>query len=319
MSLPLLSVVVCTCNRAELLPRAIDSILSQKTPFNFEIIIIDDHSIDNTPNVVVDYHYRFPSVIRWHRMETNVGVGAAWATGVKMCRGRYLTFLDDDDRFEGEERFAKMVAYIEDNADKIDLLYTDGVLFDEAKGKEKPIEYPTEDYPNLYKMWRGEQLCIQLNMMMVKREVLLRAINLDDYIKYRFPMQDWNTNILLLKEAKTAFMHLPSVVLYQTKKSLSRSVDYDKIIEKQRRESDMCSYLASQFPNDNRISHDKVAAERYTYHILTAAAYQKGDYHDAKIFAARSEETTLRVRCTGTWLTFQMYRFAHFLRAKVRS
>ena len=89
---PTFSVVICTHNRAELLPRSIDSVLDQRWS-DFELVVLDDGSTDDTAAVVQQYtdarvHYVY---------QENQGLGAARNAGVAHSSGRYVVFLDDDD------------------------------------------------------------------------------------------------------------------------------------------------------------------------------------------------------------------------------
>ena len=91
----LISIVIPTYNCSETLPAAIKSVTAQ-TADNWELIIIDDGSTDDTKEVVqqylecdkINYHY-----------QQNKGVAAARNEGAKMSCGTYLLFLDSDDKF----------------------------------------------------------------------------------------------------------------------------------------------------------------------------------------------------------------------------
>ncbi len=91
MIFPEVSVVIPTFNRADLLPQAIDSVLSQSYT-DFELIVVDDGSTDSTQEVLSPYRGK----IRYLFQE-NRGVSAARNLGVKVARGRYICFLDSDD------------------------------------------------------------------------------------------------------------------------------------------------------------------------------------------------------------------------------
>lgn len=88
---PQVSVIIPTYNRAALIPKAIDSVL-QQTFTDFEIIVVDDGSTDDTAAVVKAYGDRVRYVLT-----TNGGTGHARNVGMQHARGRYLTFLDSDD------------------------------------------------------------------------------------------------------------------------------------------------------------------------------------------------------------------------------
>ena len=90
---PLVSVVMATYNRAHTIKRAIDSVLNQ-TYTNFELIIIDDGSTDNTSEVLNEY--KEPK-IRIYKHEVNKGVAAAKNSGLREIKGAWFTILDSDD------------------------------------------------------------------------------------------------------------------------------------------------------------------------------------------------------------------------------
>lgn len=91
------SVIIPTYNRSHLLPRAIDSVLSQ-TFTNFELIIIDDGSTDGTKEVVSKYQKK-DNRIKYIKHEINMGGNKARNTGIKSSRGDYISFLDSDDEW----------------------------------------------------------------------------------------------------------------------------------------------------------------------------------------------------------------------------
>lgn len=93
---PFFSVIICTYNRAHLLPRALDSLLAQ-TETDWEAIIVDDGSTDGTEAVVVRYLWQ-DGRIRTMKHQ-NRGVGFSRTAGIYAAFGRYCTFLDSDDEY----------------------------------------------------------------------------------------------------------------------------------------------------------------------------------------------------------------------------
>lgn len=84
---------VCTFNRAEHLVGAIDAVHAQVFQ-DFELLIVDDGSTDETPSVCRE---RVGPKVRYVRRD-NGGLSAARNTGIEHSRGRFLIYLDDDDR-----------------------------------------------------------------------------------------------------------------------------------------------------------------------------------------------------------------------------
>lgn len=90
---PIVSTVIPAYNSERTLVAAIESVLGQDVP-GCELIVIDDGSIDATPKILRRHGRR----IRWVR-QRNQGVSAARNLGIRMSRGRYIAFLDADDRW----------------------------------------------------------------------------------------------------------------------------------------------------------------------------------------------------------------------------
>jgi glycosyltransferase involved in cell wall biosynthesis len=86
--------VIPTYNRADVLPRAIHSVICQ-TLTNFELIIVDDGSQDNTREAVNQFS---DPRIRYIKQK-NQGANAARNHGVRKAAGKYISFLDSDDEF----------------------------------------------------------------------------------------------------------------------------------------------------------------------------------------------------------------------------
>ncbi|MCU0329763.1 MAG: glycosyltransferase family 2 protein [Candidatus Kapabacteria bacterium] len=95
-SRPFFSVIMCTFNRAALLPRALDSLIAQ-TERDWELIVVDDGSTDDTVSVVQKYAAGgLPCRLIWH---TNRGTGMSRNIGIMASSGLFVTFLDSDDAY----------------------------------------------------------------------------------------------------------------------------------------------------------------------------------------------------------------------------
>lgn len=99
METPLVSAIIPTHNRAEMLKRAIRSVQLQ-TYSHLEIIVVDDASQDKTSEVVASFG---DPRIRYIRHDTNRGGSVARNTGIRAATGEYISFLDDDDEWEPEK------------------------------------------------------------------------------------------------------------------------------------------------------------------------------------------------------------------------
>ncbi len=94
------SIILCTYNRADVLPDAIDGALRQ-TWKDFELRVVDDGSDDGTFDVVDRYRQR-DSRVHYQRHEVNRGLPAARNTGLETATREWVTFLDSDDTYRPE-------------------------------------------------------------------------------------------------------------------------------------------------------------------------------------------------------------------------
>ncbi len=106
------SVLIPAYNVSKFLPKALESILSQ-TFLDFEIIVVDDGSVDNTKNIVERYTKRYGEKIRYI-YQANRGLAAARNTGLRHSRGEYIALLDADDEWL-PNRLAEGVRVLDEN------------------------------------------------------------------------------------------------------------------------------------------------------------------------------------------------------------
>ncbi|HVN85717.1 MAG TPA: glycosyltransferase family A protein [Candidatus Binatia bacterium] len=117
---PKVSVVLPTYNRAALLDRSIMTVLAQ-TYDDFELLVIDDGSTDDTHAVV----QRFTDQrLRCHRLDSNVGPGAARNVGIRAARGEFVAFQDSDDEWTPDKLERQMAAFARAAA-AVGVIYSD--------------------------------------------------------------------------------------------------------------------------------------------------------------------------------------------------
>jgi len=131
------SVIISTYNRASFLKQAIDSVLNQ-TYSDFELIIVDDGSTDNTQKVVESYND--PRII--YIYQENAGQNAAKNKGLMNVSGEYVSILDSDDMWH-PEKLDRQVNILK-NMPEVGLVYCGTMLIDENNnviGKQPHLKY----------------------------------------------------------------------------------------------------------------------------------------------------------------------------------
>jgi glycosyltransferase involved in cell wall biosynthesis len=116
---PTVSIIIPTYNRKLLIGRSVRSVLNQ-TYRNFELIIVDDASTDNTEEVVSSFN---DERIRYVRHEENRGEAAARNTGIKAAKCNYIAYQDSDDEWF-PEKLARQMELLENAPPEVGVIYT---------------------------------------------------------------------------------------------------------------------------------------------------------------------------------------------------
>lgn len=209
---PSVSVIIPTFNRAPLLTRSIKSVLDQ-TYQDFEIIIVDDASIDNTEEVVRSIG---DPRIRYLKHKKNLGGSAARNTGIKTARGEFIAFQDSDDEWTSD-KLDKQMTVLTNAPPQVGVVYTG---FWRLKGK-------TEEYipgsaqkikeGNIHtELLKGNFVTTQA--VLVKKECFQKAGMFDETLPR---LQDWELFIRISAHYLFAFIDEPLVISYFSKDSIS--------------------------------------------------------------------------------------------------
>lgn len=128
--MPKISVIIPTYNCEEYLCRAIDSVINQVFS-DYEIIIIDDGSIDKTKNLIDIYITKYYGKIKYFYQD-RLGVSAARNNGLHKATGEYIAFLDSDDLWLPDK--LKLQINLMSLYSNVYMVFTDSELFTENGG-----------------------------------------------------------------------------------------------------------------------------------------------------------------------------------------
>ncbi len=132
---PFFSIIIPTYNRAHVLPKAIHSVIGQIFS-NWELIIIDDGSKDNTAEVVT--HFK-DERIKYH-YQANTERSQARNNGIKISKGNYICFLDSDDEYN-DNHLSAFYDFILANQNPIGIIFSNPIIIND--GIETREKIPT--------------------------------------------------------------------------------------------------------------------------------------------------------------------------------
>jgi glycosyltransferase involved in cell wall biosynthesis len=133
MSGPLVSVLMITYNQANYIAAAIEGVLNQEVPFQYELVIGEDCSTDGTREIVSTYQKNHPEIIRVITSDRNVGMVRNFFRTSRACTGAFLAFCEGDDYWHRRDKLQLQVQYLESHAD-CGLVCSDYDLRDVSKG-----------------------------------------------------------------------------------------------------------------------------------------------------------------------------------------
>jgi len=141
MNEPLVSIIIPTFNRAHVITETLDSILAQ-TYQNWECIIVDDASTDNTDDVVAEYVNKDKRFKYYHRPKERLkGGNAARNYGFEVSRGEYIQWFDSDDLMHLNKIEIKIEKLLSTN---VDFVISKTQNF-EKNGFQSPYKYSVEE------------------------------------------------------------------------------------------------------------------------------------------------------------------------------
>ena len=114
---PLISCCIITFNHATYIKQAIDSVLSQKHHYSFEIIIADDCSTDGTTKILREYEQQYPTLIKLIAQPVNKGASKNFIDLLCAANGKYIAYLEGDDYWSDELKLQKQIGFLELHTD----------------------------------------------------------------------------------------------------------------------------------------------------------------------------------------------------------
>lgn len=203
---PLVSVILPTYNRPDMLAIAIASILSQ-TMQSFEIIVVNDAGTDI---VQILNQFQGKGKIRYIAHDVNQGLAAARNTGIRAARGKYIAYLDDDDTYY-PNHLETLVNFLESNDCRV--AYTDAVR---AVQQNTGDGYHTVEKKVLYSRDFDYDAILVDNFIPVlcvihEKECLSMSGMFDESLPRH---EDWDLWIRMSRHER--FAHLPTVTCEYT-------------------------------------------------------------------------------------------------------
>ena len=186
--MPKVSVIIPTYNRADLLPRTINSVLNQ-TFTDFELFVIDDGSTDNTKEVIESF-VKQDSRVKYLWQKNSGEASSPKNTAFKHCTGEYIAYLDHDDEWLPTKLEKQLKLFESSNDPKLGLVSCNVLIVNKErklnKGVHVMLKYKSIDDLLL----KAGDYAFSNSSVMIPRKVIEKVGNRDESLKL-FEDQDF--------------------------------------------------------------------------------------------------------------------------------
>lgn len=201
---PIVSVIIPTCDRAQLLKRAVNSVLGQSFD-DYEVIVVDDHSRDDTLEVIQSLQDKR---VRCITRQQRGGGAAARNTGIEAASGEYVAFLDDDDAWH-DSKLQRQVEVMQ-RRPEVGLVYTGAVHIHQHNGQIYKTVTP-KYRGHIFRALLERNVIGTTSSIMVRKEALVAVGGFDE----TFPScQDWDLYLRLSRDWVVDFVDRALVDFY---------------------------------------------------------------------------------------------------------
>ena len=268
---PLISVIIPAYNYAHLLPRTLNSVLSQVAD-DIEIIVVNDGSTDNTQQVLLDFSEQNPLLTIYHH--ENAGAAAARNHGIRMASGQYVLLLDADDALTNNalSLLRELVELYPDVG-----LVLGGKISVYANGRERTFKptpmqpLPPCDLAHQYLLQK--KISISHGSSLFRRDILV----LRPYPEKLRGMEDTPVFLHMLINASVRTIEAPLVKVYKHVDSL-RHLRKDS----EKRALILMEEVFATLPQECAVLRKRYKAQRYL--SLFRAALNAGELDEARLF-----------------------------------
>lgn len=233
-----LSVFVVTYNQERYIRQCLDSILSQKVNFEYEVIIGEDCSTDETGTICDEYATKYSQVQVFHHSH-NLGLLGNWEFVMNKCQGEYIALLEGDDYWIDINKLQRQVDWLEAHPDysltftRAEIQYENGA----EVGQEKGLPCLEEGE------YRVEDICS--NFIVLSSSAVIRNCLQPIHYSNKLLYADTYTFIELCKRGKAYCFGTPTVKYRIHTKNLSYQGDFDFYVHAY----NQCVHFSCLYPN----------------------------------------------------------------------
>jgi len=248
-----LSILLITFNNEKYIEETLLSIIKQKVDFNYEIVVGEDCSTDNTLKILNQFDNKFPNLFKIKKNESQLGILRNFKATLDRCEGQYIFNLAGDDLLNNDYAFQKMVRTLKSNKNLgfvdtgFDKIYKEDSRLNHFSNR-KIIEAPQDYYKKQLLLGRLTPIGVCFN-----KKHLYEFVDFDTYLNMNITIDDYP--ILVDLVMNTSFTTInESLHIYRVhNQSYSHTKSFENHYFLKNQMKNLFGYFASKYKYDKNL------------------------------------------------------------------
>jgi glycosyltransferase involved in cell wall biosynthesis len=178
---PKISVCVITYNHESYIETCLTNIFNQQVNFSYEIILGEDHSKDQTADIVRKYAKQYPEKLKAYIRPKNVGAKSNFLHCFLQCRGEYIVFIEADDYWTDPLKLQRQVDFLDQNPEASACFHNAEIIFEDGSNRPPELINPANQKPWIVS---ADFLVEKETWFMATAAVMMRR-------KFAHPLPEW--------------------------------------------------------------------------------------------------------------------------------
>ena len=264
--------VLCTAyNHEKYIADALESFVSQKTNFNFEVLVTDDASTDNTPEIIRSYASRYPDIIRYFHQDKNLfsqGINIFPELLFKEAKGEYYAWCEGDDFWSDTSKLQQQIDFLDSHPDYSGCVHNSMYHFCEGDLPDSLVIPESHDRDiDFATIIKGMSNCFHTSSIVVRANVINPPPDFYN-TAFSYGFTDYAIALQMVLKGKVWFIDKPMSVYRMTSNSESWSSgyrhNYGKLINFVNGEIEMMKVLLPHLDNyQSSLTNEEILKRKY--------------------------------------------------------
>lgn len=297
------SVIVLTYNQQNTIRRTLDSILSQESTYEYEIIIGEDASADATRDICQEYATKYPDIIRLMPQAPNKGILKNYADCLAECRGEYIACCGGDDWWHDKNKMQLQVEFLESHPEYV-LCHSGAIISNIVIGTEKEIKCVNIEKDIFTHLLRANFVIAPTTCF---RKSMLAHISIEEFARAGYRMEDYPMWLIMSQYGKFHGLNKSLVTYTLSNNSASNHAELEKQVAYEENTRMIKLDIISKFHKEAEFPETLI--NDHHYRTLYSHSIKFADKRSARDFILKVKDKNARdwVKVLVTYIPFAFY------------